>query len=177
MKNKYSAAFKLKVVREIELGQRCTEAIARHYKLDSSTLYLWHKRYEYHGESAFSDCARPRRIYPDAFKRKVLRTMEREQLTVNETISRFKISNNGTIRRWQAWYTGRNRRPITARQRRIMPKKPTQPTFRPSHKLSAEQLIKQQKRELEYLRAENAYLKKLDALMREENQTTDKKRL
>lgn len=179
MKNPYSAAFKLKLVREVIQGGRPTAQIARQYGVDPTGLFVWRKRYEYHGAQAFSDESRPRRRYSLAFKLKVLRAIETHALTANEAVARFQLSNDRVVRRWQRQYAVHGKQGLIAAQqpRTAAMAKSAQPRQRTEQASSSkDELIQQQQQELAYLRAENAYLKKLRALMRKPAPHTDTKR-
>lgn len=180
MSNKHSAQFKQRVVSEYLQGGTSLLQLARHYGLSSGGIHLWVQRYRYHGKRAFEDPPRPRRPYPAEFKRHVLETMQREGLSARQAVARFQLSSVGVIRAWQARYDGAGFDPLTRLRRRprIMSKSPKPPkrSNRPTAAMTEEQRqIARQQEELEYLRAENAYLKKLDALMRAKNRATGKK--
>jgi len=90
-------------------------------------------------------------------------------MSINQACAQFNISGAATILRWQRLY---NEGGITA-----LIDKPRGPNksmpikakpFTPSNKPVAEMSPKELARELEYRRAEVAYLKKLDALIQEQ---------
>jgi|SRR5690625_2171022 len=173
--SKYSAAFKLKVVREMCEGHSSLRETARRYQLDSSGIHLWARRYEYHGEQAFSDMPRPRRPFSAAFKWKVLCAMQAQQLSAREAVALFNLSNVRVIKRWKTRYAEQGKEGLQPRHRQRPPMaKPKRPVNKAGQSPTDKQL-KQKQEEIEFLRAENAYLKKLDALMRQK-QATGKKR-
>lgn len=180
MSNKHSAKFKLQVVSEYLQGEASLLQLARHYGLSSGSIHLWVQRYRYHGEQAFEDQPRPRRPYPAEFKGHVLETMQREGLSARQAVARFQLSSVGVIRAWQARYDRAGLDPLKRLRRptRIMSKSPKPPKRgnRATASMTEEQRqIARQQEELEYLRAENAYLKKLDALMQAKRRAAGKK--
>ena len=101
----------------------------------------------------------PSKRYTPEFKKLVVETMPEEKLSYNETARQFEISNLGIIQRWERIYLeeGSEGLAIEHRGRRStgQPKKLPKDT--------EEDLIA----EVQPLRAENAYLKNLQALVLE----------
>ena len=101
----------------------------------------------------------PNKKYTGEFKQKVIETMYREKLSIRETAREFEISNHSVVLGWEriyleegpeGLYIERRGRKSTGRPRK-MPKE------------VEEDLLS----EVQRLRAENAYLKKLNALVAE----------
>lgn len=107
----------------------------------------------------------PQKRYTGEFKQKVVETMHKEKLSYNETSKRFGISGHTRVASWEqiyleegpeGLYIDRKRRAMTADEtKQVRPPKPD--------KTVEKDLIA----EVERLRAENAYLKKLNALVSE----------
>lgn len=178
IKNKHSAAFKNQVVQELIQGDLSASQLGRKYQISDSQIHMWWLRYRYHGAEAFSDYSNPRQRHSVKFKMKVLRTMERKMLSTTEAAALFKLGSSQCVSQWQKAYAehgikGLEPKPkaILTNPRKTMPKPPKNKSNKP---VSLEKQLKEQQEELEYLRAENAYLKKLDALML--RQQTRKKR-
>lgn len=166
IKNKHSKSFKLKVVKAIKAGMGLREA-SRRFGLHSASIHLWVKRYHYHGAKAFSDIAHARKPYSAQFKWQVLSTMEKQQLSARETVALFNLSSINCIREWRKRYALYGKNGLEPHYlRKSMLKKPKKPesTAKPTNQQDWGQQLKAQKKEIEYLRAENAYLKKLRAL-------------
>lgn len=169
-KNKYSAALKHKVVQELIKGDLGVVQLGRQYQIDASQIHMWWLRFRYHGAEAFSDYSEPRQGHSVAFKLKVLQTMESQMLSTREAAALFKLGSNQCVSHWQKAYAasgikGLEPKATLTHYRESMPKSPKNNL---NSSLSLEERLKQQEEELEYLRAENAYLKKLDALMRQQ---------
>ena len=108
--------------------------------------------------------------YSSEFKHHVITTMLKEGLSQSEVALTFNISSLALISHWHKVYrlysiSGL----ISKRKGRTAMSKPFI-TDKPDDEKTPAEL----KRELEYLRAENAYLKKLDALLKAEEQAGKK---
>src|SRR5690606_16216502 len=110
-----------------------------------------------------------KRVFSAAFKQEVLSTIEKENLSLREARLRFDLSNEQIILSWQrrlrefglsGLEPGPKGRPVMADKLPINPKR-----RRSKQPLTKEEELLQ---ELEYLRAENALLKKLQALAQKE---------
>ena len=101
----------------------------------------------------------PNKRYTPEFKIKVVETMHKEKLSYCETAREFEISNHDIVAKWERIYLeeGAEGLQIERRGRKA--------TGRPAKikKEVEEDLIA----EVQRLRAENAYLKKLNALVAE----------
>nr|WP_301098518.1 helix-turn-helix domain-containing protein [Otariodibacter sp.] len=109
--------------------------------------------------------------YSSEFKLNVLKTMFEQNLSQSEIALKFNISSPALISHWYKAY-----------QQQGMNGLIPEPKGRPSmtkpfitDKPDEEKTLAELKRELEYLRAENAYLKKLDVLLREKKQAEKKR--
>ena len=97
----------------------------------------------------------PNKRYTPEFKIKVVETMHREKLSYRETARQFDISNS-RVTAWERIYLEEGAEGLYAERRG------RKSTGRPP-KIKKEDLIA----EVQRLRAENAYLKKLNALVAE----------
>ncbi len=169
MRNQYSDPFKLQVVQQYLDGDVGLRVVAHQLDLDYSMIRRWVAQYRQHGPSGLRQI---RRHYSPAFKREVLERMWRDGLSIRQTEALFDIRAAGAIGRWERQYHSGGLTALAPKRtgRRPMPQKPpSPPPESPSdNERSHEELLE----ELAYLRAENAYLKKLDALTREKRATT-----
>ena len=96
--------------------------------------------------------------------------MWRDGLSRRQTEALFDIRESGVIGKWERQYHSGGLTALEPKRkgRRPMTKKPPSPPPPPDAERSHDELLE----ELAYLRAENAYLKKLDALIREKRATT-----
>jgi transposase len=166
---KYDDPFKLKVAQEAALRVVAVRKLASQYGVDPALIRRWRDSYLRHGpEGVASKCT----LYSAAFKQRVLERIALEGLSHRQAMALFDIRNSGVISLWQRQYdSGGLDALVSTRERRArMRKKPIIP--KPVEEFSREELLE----EVLNLRAETAYLKKLDALIREEQATARSKK-
>ena len=110
----------------------------------------------------------PNKRYTPEFKRLVVETMREEDLSVREAMRRFEINDHGIIERWERIYLEEGAEGLAIERRGR--KRGGQLTKLP--KAAEEDLIAENQR----LRAENEYLKNLQALVLEEERRRHRKR-
>ena len=169
---KYTLEKKLVAVRSYCSGELGQKAVAKQYKVDVSSLRQWIAAYRAHGIDGLK--AKKRELYSADFKLRVLKRVEEEHLSYRQAAALFDIRKFDIIGHWKRQYEeggiellsrgpGRKNRSMT-----------TQPNCKP--KLQADNDEKRTREELleevNQLRMENAYLKKLEALAQENKQTT-----
>ncbi len=167
MSNRYDEWFKLQVAQQCLRDDISLREVARQHGLDHSQVRRWRDSYRQHGVVGLRKKYTPRSA---AFKLQVLETMWRDGLSRRQTGALFDIRECGAIGRWERQYHSGGLTALEPKRkgRRPMTKKPPSPPPPPDDERSQEELLK----ELAYLRAENAYLKKLDALIREKRAAT-----
>lgn len=161
-RNKYDYEFRLKCVEAVLKQHRCVGSVAQEHGLHPSNLQLWLAFYDAYGEPGLK--ARTNRHYDLSFKITVLKTIEREQLSLREACTRFNIASDSVIVNWRKAYESEGKAGLVSKPKGRPPamkppikrkaKTPNRPLTR------EEELLK----ENEYLRAENELLKKLQAL-------------
>ena len=110
---------------------------------------------------------KPNKRYTPEFKQLVVETM-RTEISVGETMRRFEINNHGIIERWERIYLEEGPEGLAIERRgRKNSSRPTKLS-----KKVEEDLIAENQR----LRAENEYLKNLQALVLEEERRQPRKR-
>ena len=112
---------------------------------------------------------KPNKKYTPEFKQMVIETMQKEKLSYSETAREFEINDHHRIQAWERVYLeeGPEGFQIERRGRKS--------TGRPPKKLKAE--VKEDLiAEVQRLRAEVAYLKKLNALVIEEERQSKRRR-
>ncbi len=102
---------------------------------------------------------KPNKRYTPEFKIKVVETMRKEEMSHRETAREFEISNHNVVAKWERIYLEEGKEGLYVERRG------RKSTGRPLKlkKEVEEDLIA----EVQRLRAENAYLKKLNALVAE----------
>ena len=111
----------------------------------------------------------PNKRYTPEFKKLVVETMQKEKLSYRETVRRFDVSSDTRIRDWERIYLteGPEGLAIERRGRSSKSRPPKQLPKRVEEDLLAE---------VQRLRAENDYLKNLQALVLEDERRQHKKR-
>lgn len=162
---KYSIKQKQAVVRSILSGQRSIKGAARELGCHKSGVQRWLEQYKQAGVKGF-------RIrnghYEGRFKVLVVRYYLEKGLSLNQTAGHFNIPNASVICQWLRAYerfgaSGLSR--TRGRKRSIMTRKPRKKENTPAD--PAAQKVAEMQKELDYLRAENAFLKKLRALVQQ----------
>ena len=176
---KYDESYKLKVVQGYVPGQRGFRALAHTHGLDQATVRRWVKSYQQHG---LTGLRKKFSLYSADFKLAVLQRMWREELSARETIALFDIRGGpGVIGTWERQYHGGGLQALAPQPRGRPKKMPNLSVAKPAEPetgssaddtRSHEDLLK----EVKYLRAEVAYLKKLEALVQAKKQAAQKKR-
>lgn len=169
--SKYSDQFRLTAVQAYLEGPAGLRTVALRFEVDVSLLRRWVSSFQQHGH--FGLGKRGQR-YTDAFKRSVLDHMRKHQLSMRQTAAHFGLGQSSQIGIWARQnYSGALSLPATTKKKpAAMPKKtyPLKPTTSDDTDKSREQLLA----ELEWMRMENAYLKKLKELKEEERRQAKK---
>lgn len=166
--SKYSKHFKLDVINTYLSRQDSQRQVAEAFGICPRQLYDWLSIYNRYGAAALAP-SNQQRDYSVDFKLAVLNYKRQHQASSTEVALHFQIPSCSTIWVWEQRYNQGGATALTNRPGRPAmrkPKKPTDPQIanKPWTELTPKELL----REIEYLQAENAYLKKLDALIREE---------
>tara|TARA_Y100000815_G_scaffold260718_1_gene272407 strand:- start:820 stop:1320 length:501 start_codon:yes stop_codon:yes gene_type:complete len=153
--SKHNRAFKIKLAQLVE--EKNSEALGRKYRVSARLIRYWFQVYQINGSNSFIHKQLP---YSSEFKTHVLKTMEMNNWSLGYTSAYFDLSSPGILFQWQKLYA---RKDIS----RLNPKnkgKPRVTNNSSTPKPSSEMTEKELREELDYLRAENAVLKKLEAL-------------
>ena len=102
----------------------------------------------------------PNKRYTGEFKQKVVETMQQEKLSYRETARQFEIASHERVRQWERIYLEEGPEGLYIERRGRSSKGQPPKHLRPEVE---EDLLA----EVQRLRAENAYLKKLNALVAE----------
>lgn len=163
----YSKCFKLNVVNAY-LSKRLSErTLAASFNINRSQLHEWLSVYKRYGADALAP-RKKQQHYSATFKLAVLTYKRQHNASLPEVALHFHIPSASTVLMWERRYNQGGINALANRRGRIVMKKPknsTDPQI--ANKPWAELTPKELLREIEYLQAENAYLKKLDALIQE----------
>lgn len=160
---KYDEQFKLSIVRQYLDQQGGYRSLAKQHGLDAEMVRRWVKWFEAYGTEAFR---KKFTHYSAEFKLSVLRHMWDNELSYGQVAVQFNIRHPGALGIWERSYRSGGLEALQPRPRGRSKAMPS-PTAKPEKSAdndarSRDELLA----ELEYLRMENAYLKKLQALVR-----------
>jgi transposase len=162
--SKHSTVLKLSVVEFYRNGHRSYSDVKARFGIDHSTVRQWVALHAAHG---LDGLAKKFTAYDAAFKLSVLRRMWDDGLSHRQAAAIFNIRNASSLSEWEKRYERGGIEALAPLRRgrpRSMPEPPTvsgQPdVLQDDDARSREELLA----ELNYLRMENAYLKKLEAL-------------
>lgn len=168
-RRKYSDELKLKLVEEYWSGMfGGTNMLANKYGIPNSDVEMWVKQYKEHGPAGLKS---KKGIYDGDFKLHVVEYMHTHNLSARETTIHFGIASHTTVMRWERIYYEEGPEALLneRRGRKKMSKK--QPS-KPKKKVDENEDLLQ---EVQRLRMENEYLKKLNALVQEREKSEQKK--
>lgn len=167
---KFSLDEKLKAIRRYQRGTEGVKSIAQSLGMNHEALRMWIRQYESHGVKAFE---KTYTAYSTAYKLDVLNYMNENGTSPNEEAVIFKISSTGVIRKWRSQFNEHGIDALNSKKKgrpRMTNKNKTITKKQEPAKDSMEAL----QAELERLRMENAYLKKLNALVQNKEKSPNK---
>ena len=163
---KYGQKQKVSTVRSVISGRETILLAARRLACRENTIVRWVRQYKQHGGKGLQV---RNGSYTGRFKVRVVCYMLRKGLSLMATAIHFNIPSESAVYRWVKTYERQGSagllKETRGRKKTFMPpktkKKTAEAANTPEEKLAALQ------KEVEYLRAENAFLKKLDALIQQ----------
>ena len=163
---KFTLEHKLEAVNGYLQGIKSYTTLAQEFDTSTSVIMNWVKQYELHGIEAFN---KSYTSYSVEYKLDVLTYMNDNGTSPNETAVIFNIPDPSTIRKWRRVYEKEGIDGLQSRKKgRPSMKKETNKSIPP--KGSVEEL----QEEIDRLRMENAYLKKLNALVQNKEKSPNK---
>lgn len=165
-KPKYSLDIRLAVVNHYLAGKDGTHRTVERFGVERTSVRRWVRAWQLHGIDGIT--LKNDRHSP-AFRMTVVRAVLNEEFSMREAAARFNISTETVVRHWVNVYKDAGEKGLLSikpgRSKDMTKPKKTPPLIGAAlEKLSPEELWA----ELRYLRAENAYLKKLKALVQSE---------
>jgi len=166
---KFTREEKLNAVKRFLEGNKAYEPMAKEIDVTKSKLQFWVKRYKYHGESVFF---KRYTNYTANFKLDVLNFMCDQGTSIFETAAIFNLPSDSIlwnwkrdmeIKGWTALQPNKKGRPKMANDK-----------YQKDLKKPIDGSVEELQQELEKLRMENAYLKKLNALVRNKEKSPNK---
>lgn len=165
MRRKYSEQSKLAAVLAYVDGTGGLKEVAKAHEVDVTSLRKWIADYREHGVAAMQDRDSVRRRYSPEFKLAVLQRVREEGLSYRHAATFFDIRRFNAIAEWEQRYEEGGIDALADQRRKNGVRKavkniPGESQLICDDTRSREELLA----ELNRLRGENAYLKKLDAL-------------
>ncbi|WP_114572298.1 helix-turn-helix domain-containing protein [Exiguobacterium flavidum] len=158
---KHTKAFKIQIAERYLMGRDGYEALGKEFGLAHGQVRNWARLYERWGEAIFD---RSYTAHSPAFKLEVLNDMATNGLSCIDAALKYRLSSPGMISRWRSAYEREGIEGLAARP------KGRAPMARRKKKDPEEMTeVEKLKERVEYLEMENAALKKLRALVQEEN--------
>ena len=165
-KEKFSVAFKLECIELHQNSYRSIESIATEKGFNESNLRKWIGFYHKYGISGLKP--RKNRSYSVKFKLKVLKAIETDFISQREACIRFDIAAQSTVLNWQRDY---EKSGILGLENKPRGRPKIMNDYKRKKRKSDKPLTREEELllENEKLRAENDFLKKLDALTLKKN--------
>ncbi len=162
----FSLEFKLQLINEyLNSNSGGAKCVAQRYEINPCILYKWIRLYKDGGIDALTN--RPR-SYTGDFKVHVVEYMHKNALSLRETAVHFWIQGDATVAKWERIYYEEGKEALYEDRRgRKMSKKSSVPKKDVN---KDEDLLA----EVQRLRMENEYLKKLIALTQEREKEEQK---
>ena len=168
--SKYSNEFKLRVV-EYSLNEHhgCIDT-ARHFNIKGDyTVLKWVRKYKEHG---ISGLIKNNQRYDGEFKKNVIEYMHNNHLSLMETSIKFNLGNHNIVGKWERIYYEEGPQALYEERRG----RRKNMSSKPRKKKLSEDTEKDLIAEVQQLRMENEYLKKLNALVQERIKQENKKK-
>lgn len=161
-RNKYDYKYRLECVELVVKKKLATRRVANEKGIPYTNLRLWVGFYNKYGREGLK--GRENKHYDASFKFKVIQTIDKELLSLQEACVRFDIPSIASITSWRNAYESNGYQGLISKPKGRPPK--MKPPIKRKVSKSSKPLTREQEllEELEYLRAENALLKKLQAL-------------
>ena len=170
-KVKYNFEFKLRCVEEVLSKNRSIKSVATEEGLNLSNLKLWISFYNKYGVKGL--IPRQNQSYTIDFRCMVLDSISKKFLSLNEACLEFNIPSHSIIINWQQRFEQYGIEGLVDKPRG----RPKSMTYKRAKKKSNKPLTREEELllEIESLRAENALLKKLQALIQAEEAAKKRK--
>ena len=169
-KRKYSDEFRLQVIGDVLDGRfgGC-KRVAHKYNLHPSIVERWVGLYKIHGINGISS---PKGSYDGEFKVHVVEYMHNNGMSLTEAANHFCIPSKATVAKWERIYYEEGHDALLEERRGRNKMKKKSPSKPKKNVNENEDLLA----EVQRLRMENEYLKKLNALVLEREKSEQKKK-
>ena len=158
--DKYSDEFKLKVINDILDNHIDKQVATKKYGISRKSLERWFKMYKIFG---IEGILMKKGTYDGKFKQNVVEYMHSNHLSYFKTALIFGIPQDSTVAKWERIYYEEGPQALYEERRGRRKNMSSKPRKKKLPKEIEKDLIE----EVQQLRMENAYLKKLNALVQE----------
>jgi transposase len=169
---KYSEELKLLVAEDYCSGNDGLKVVAARHGVDVSAMRSWIAGYKAHGAAGIK--RKKRVVFSAEFKLSVVRRMREENLSCRQVAALFDVRRFDVVTLWAQQYDEGGLDALAPRSPGCHMPPPQTPSSRSpdDETRSREELLD----ELNHLRAENAYLKKLKALVQAKKRSAPQKK-
>ena len=169
--SKYSQELKLKIVKYCIEEHHGIKETAKHFSIpSSSTVQKWVDKYMKHGvKGLFKNL---KSSYSGEFKQNVVEYMHENHLSATQTAIHFNLGSTDQPTRWERIYYEEGPQALYEERRGRKKNMSSKPRKKKLSKETEKDLIK----EVQQLRMENEYLKKLNALVQERIKRENKRK-
>lgn len=164
---KYSEELKLKIVQEYLSGKTSFKEAADKYFVHRSDIQKWVAAYR---ENGIEGITKTHGTYDGNFKVSVVEYMRKTGCSLRKTAAHFNIPSSPTVGKWERIYLEEGSDALYAERRGRVTSMNKGKSKKPLEKQTEEDLIA----EVQRLRMENEYLKKLNALVQEREKSAQK---
>lgn len=159
--SKYSNEIKLEVVKYCIENYHSSYDAEKYFNIPVPNIKKWIKNYKENGVNGL--IKNKVSSYSGEFKQKVVEYMHTNHLSLQETACHFNLGNNEVVNKWERIYYEEGPQSLYEERRGRNKNMSSKPRKKKLSKEVEEDLIAENQR----LRMENAYLKKLQALVQE----------
>lgn len=165
---KFDEKLKISVVEQYLSGTDGWAIVGRRNGVSVTMVKQWVASYQQHG---IAGLRKQFQHYDAQFRLRVLRQMWKKQWSYQETALAFGIRSHGCLAVWERCYHSGGIDALKPRKRGRPPRMPDAPTTTPPTSVNDETRSREDLlAEINQLRMENAYLKKLEALVQTQKQ-------
>lgn len=164
---KYTVQQKIDAITLYKQGVSTTR-ISKTYSMDEGSIRRWIEQFDSKGVSGLTSYGKQLQHFDASFKLKVIHWLVRTNSSYPQAARHFNLPSPSVIWTWKTRYDALGINGLSDRRKRKVQQMNEE-------KLTPEQEIKQLRERLEYAEAEVAYLKKLDAVMKQKRMKTKRK--
>ena len=168
--SKYSTELKLEIVRYCIENSHSFYHTAKHFNVAESCVKRWVRKYQIHGSAGLIKNLKS--SYSGDFKVYVVEYMHNNHLSLTETAIQFNLATDQIVAKWERIYYEEGSHALYDERRGRGKTMSSKQEKKKLSKETEEDLIE----EVQRLRMENEYLKKLNALVQERVKRENKKK-